>query len=211
MTDEEVDAVRVALSQSRMSTYDAAVLNGKSSALDLYLWNAQVSAALFSSLQICEVVIRNAVSDALEKIYGERWPWNSTFETSLPYGRQQDLLKARGDAQTTGHVIAELNFYFWQQMFTNRHYGRIWSTHIERLFPNMEKGMAKQAKRIYIHEELEHVRNLRNRIAHHEPIFSRDLESDFERVLNLIEIKCSGSAKWLMQNNMFTSIYARKP
>ncbi|MCA6943795.1 Abi family protein [Pectobacterium polaris] len=211
MTQKDMDIVRLALSHARMSTYDAAVLDGGKSALELYSWNAQVSAALFASLQICEVVMRNAVSDALEVIYGQKWPWNQTFETSLPYGRMQDLIKAREQATTMGQVIPELSFYFWQHMFTNRHYGRIWSQHIERLFPNMETGAAKQAKRIHIHDELEHIRNLRNRIAHHEPIFQRDLEDDFKRIVNLIKLKCPVTAQWLTKNNLFTTIYAQKP
>lgn len=51
-----------------MSTYEKAV---KSSGLDdpaalaLYVWNAEVSGAFMAPLHICEVVIRNAVSDAL--------------------------------------------------------------------------------------------------------------------------------------------------
>ncbi|EPA9398749.1 Abi family protein [Yersinia enterocolitica] len=211
MTQEDMDTVRLALSHARMSTYDAAVLHDGKSALGLYSWNAQVSAALFASLQICEVVIRNAVSDALEAIYGQEWSWNQTFETSLPYGRMQDLIKAREHAVNVRQVIPELSFYFWQQMFTNRHFERIWSQHIDRLFPNMEAGMAKQAKRIHIHDELEHIRNLRNRIAHHEPIFRRDLEADFQRIVNLVELKCSASAQWLTQNNLFTIIHAQKP
>ncbi len=110
-----------------------------------------------------------------------------------------------------GQVIPELSFYFWQQMFTNRHFGRIWENHIERIFPNMDKKMEKQLKRIHIHDELEHIRNLRNRIAHHEPIFRSDLEADFQRIVNLVMLKCSTSAQWLVQNNLFTTIYSQKP
>lgn len=211
LTQGDTDTVRLALSLARMSTYDAAVHEDGKSALALYFWNAQVSAALFESLQICEVVIRNAVSDALESIYGPEWPWKPTFETSLPYGRMQDLFKARENMATTGQVIAELSFYFWQQMFTNRHYVRIWESQIERVFPNMDAAMAKQPKRIHIHDELEHIRTLRNRIAHHEPIFHRNLEDDFQRIVKLIGFKCPVSSQWLIENNLFKSIYSLKP
>ena len=211
MTQEDRDIVRYALSHARMSTYDAAVAHAGLPALELYSWNAQVSAALFAPLQICEVVIRNAVADALAVLYGPLWPWNPTFETSLPYGRMNDLRAAREGATTAGQVIPELSFYFWQQMFTNRHFGRIWSVHIDRLFPNMEAGLTKQGKRILIHNELEHIRELRNRIAHHEPIFRRDLGSDYLRIVNLVRFKCAASANWLEENNFFSTIYAQKP
>lgn len=211
MTQGDIETVRLALSHARMSTYDAAVLEDGKSALGLYSWNAQVSAALFESLQICEVVIRNAVSDALENIYGQAWPWNKTFETSLPDSRMQELIKARQKAATTGQVIPELSFFFWQHMFTNRYFGRIWSQHIDRVFPNMDARTAKQEKRIHMHDELEHLRKLRNRIAHHEPIFQRDLEGDFQRIVNLIGLKCGVSAQWLRENNLFKSIYSQRP
>lgn len=211
MTQDDINTVRFALSHARMSTYDVAVAHDHMLALRLYSWNAQISAALFTSLQVCEVVIRNAVSDALEAVYGQNWPWNKTFEVSLPFGRMQELISARSGAQTVGQVIPELSFYFWQQMFTNRHFGRIWSRHIERIFPGMDATMAKQAKRIYIHDELEHIRGLRNRIAHHEPIFSSNLEADFDRIVNLVRLRCPTSAHWLVQNNLFTIIYAQKP
>lgn len=211
MIPEDSQAIHLALSHARLSTYDAAVSQAGKSALELYAWNSQVSAALFTPLQMCEVVIRNAVSDALEAIYGPEWPWKQTFETSLPNSRMQELIKAREGARTTGQVIPELSFYFWQSMFTARHFGRIWNQHIARLFPFMEAGMAKQAKRIHIHDELEHIRVLRNRIAHHEPIFQRDLETDYKRIVSMIGLRCSVSARWLTQKNSFTTVYEQKP
>ncbi|WP_347253832.1 hypothetical protein [Leminorella grimontii] len=211
ITPEDTENIRLVLSHARLSTYDTAVLPTGKSALELYIWNGHVSAALFIPLQICEVIIRNSVSDALEIIYGHSWPWNKTFETSLPNARMQELLKARENKTALGQVIPELSFFFWQSMFTNRHFGRIWSQHIDRLFPNMEPGMAKQAKRIHIHNELEHIRTLRNRIAHHEPIFKRDLERDYQRIVDLVELRNSASAQWLAQNNFFGTIYRLKP
>jgi len=65
-------AIKEALSAARLGTYEAAttavpMLPG---ALALYAWNAQISAAMLAPLHLCEVVMRNAVSDALVAIYG---------------------------------------------------------------------------------------------------------------------------------------------
>ncbi len=73
-----LQAVKTALSSARMSTYETASCDS-SLALELYAWNAQVSGALLTPLHICEVVIRNAVSDVLESLYGEKWPWSAGF------------------------------------------------------------------------------------------------------------------------------------
>jgi len=40
----------------------------------LYAWNAQLSAAMMAPLHVCEVVVRNAVADALTAVFREREP-----------------------------------------------------------------------------------------------------------------------------------------
>jgi len=115
-----IDAVRVALSAHRMGTYEAAAgvrTDDDPAALMLYAWNAEVSGALLAPLHVCAVVIRNAVADAIEAVYGPRWPWSPTFEHSLPnpmqgYSPRRDLQSARRVAPTAGKVIPELKFVF---------------------------------------------------------------------------------------------------
>ena len=75
-------------------------------------------------------MIRNAVSDVLVAVYGSGWPWADSFKKSLPnpscgYNQQKDLLRVRQVANTTGKVIPELPFVFWQQMLTRRHDTRL--------------------------------------------------------------------------------------
>ena len=80
-----IQAVKNSLSLPRIGTYEAALDSAGNpitsrQALHLYAWNAQVSAALMAPLHICEVVVRNAVSDALEAVYGQNWPRSVGFE-----------------------------------------------------------------------------------------------------------------------------------
>ena len=144
-----IQAVKNALSLPRIGTYECAVVatgDLASAAVALYDWNAQVSGAFMAPLHICEVVIRNAVSDALTAVYGPRWPWSPVFETSLPssgrYNPRIDLQSARfdpltrQDRLTTGKVIPELRFVFWQKMFTARYDLRIWDVHLRRVMPS---------------------------------------------------------------------------
>src|ERR1700683_2054834 len=116
-TKTTIHAIRQALSFARISTFETSVKSvddADSRALALYAWNARISAALLAPLHVCEVVIRNAVSDAVEKVYGPRWPWQIGFEQSLPsprtgYNPQRDLHNARSHAPTTrqGHPRVE--------------------------------------------------------------------------------------------------------
>src|ERR1700733_11812319 len=68
-TKDSISAVKVALTAQRITTYEAAtrtVRADDSSAIALYAWNAAISATLLAPLHICEVVIRNAISEAIE-------------------------------------------------------------------------------------------------------------------------------------------------
>ncbi|WP_019406868.1 hypothetical protein [Stutzerimonas stutzeri] len=214
-----IDAVRSALSPARMATYEAAAgapADDDLSALELYAWNAEVSGALLAPLHLCEVVIRNAVADALEAVYGQSWPWSATFERSLPdpllgYSPRRDLQTARRSAPTPGKVIPELKFVFWQKMFTSRYDTRLWEANLQRVLPNMNPTLTIAARRQLIYNELEQLRKLRNRIAHHEPIFTRRLADDYQKILDLVGYRCLITAAWLDQNQTATQEIAAKP
>lgn len=214
-----IDAVTVIISSQRISTYENATGGKKPDsleALDLYAWNADVSGALLIPLHICEVAIRNAVAEAIEQVYGNRWAWSSGFERSLPnptrgFSPKKDLINARLNQRTIGKVIPELKFAFWQSIFTSRHDQRFWTPYLASLFPNMDASKSIQERRKLIYDELEQIRRLRNRIAHHEPIFTRNLADDYQKILSLVNYRCAVTAKWLDEHQRAAEIISMKP
>jgi hypothetical protein len=214
-----LQAVKNALSSSRMGTYEAAtstIGQNDPKALELYAWNAQVSGAFLVPLHICEVVVRNAVSEALEAIYGQRWPWVQSFERSLSdsgvgYSPRKDLQNARRNIQTTGKLIPELKFVFWQKMFTSRHDVRIWDHHLLAVMPNLGQSKPINVLRQEVYQDLERIRILRNRIAHHEPIFTRNLTDDFLKIVNLVEFRCQLTADWMVNKQHASAIINARP
>lgn len=217
-TSTTLQAIKNTLSEARIETYEAAtgVEGDDIATLELYAWNAQVSGALLAPLHICEVVMRNAVSYVLEEQYGNRWPWSPGFERSLPdpeagYSQRKDLQHARRNSHTTGKLIPELKFVFWQKMFTQRHDMRLWNSHLMHIFPNIDQSKPINQLRKEIYDELEHIRELRNRIAHHEPVFKRNLTDDFSRIVNLIELRCNVTADWMVNNQQALTIINARP
>lgn len=211
-------SIKDALSPPRVGTYEAATAGVPQlqSALALYAWNAQVSAALLAPLHLCEVVIRNAVSDAIAVAHGPQWPWDAGFLRSLPapsngYNARQDLVSARGGAPTTGKVIPELKFVFWQTMFTKRFDARIWTLHLRSCLPHASSTLTVEQIRALVFAELEQLRKLRNRIAHHEPIFRRNLSDDFQKIHDLIAFRCPVTAGWMATHQQATALIAAKP
>jgi hypothetical protein len=206
--------IRQTLSLTRMSTFEtAAGITGNDDprALALYAWNARVSAALLAPLHICEVVVRNAASEAVEQVYGPRWPWQIGFEQSLPsprtgYNPQRDLQNVRSRVLTTGKVIPELKFVFWQKLFTSRHDQRLWDTYLRQVLPNVAPTKTVAQLREGVYNDLEQIRTLRNRIAHHEPVFARNLQDDLGKIVALIEYRANETAKWMMANQQASAI-----
>ncbi len=82
------NAIEQTLSVSRFSTYRNAIIAAQGAdcpitALQLYEWNAQLASRFFFPLHIYEVALRNAISEALSKRYGQDWPTNAVFVNSL--------------------------------------------------------------------------------------------------------------------------------
>jgi hypothetical protein len=224
-----LSAIQATLSVPRIATYLSAThsdppLHG---AIELYAWNAQISAAFMHPLHLCEVVVRNAISEALSAAYGKQWPWNNGFLLSLPspagrgaFNPRNAVLSATAKAQisanagsnlSTDKAIAEMSFAFWESMLTKRHDSGLWATHLLRLFPNTAADTPYFTVRAHIHSYLGTLRRLRNRIAHHEPIFARDLQAEFVMIDELIRLRCRATAEWMLATQDVLRLLATKP
>jgi hypothetical protein len=220
MNIAQTNAITMTLSATRLATFDAA--RGFSSSADTlgkYSWHALTSAAFFASLHICEVTIRNAIDEALTKIYGPNWPWNPTFERSLPNPRGQnfnpkmELLRARKKLSigTTGKLIAELKFAFWCHMFTSRYQVRIWDANVYAVFPNIPAFYSAAQARQAIYLELESLRQFRNRIAHHEPILTSPLSDRQTSIETLLAWRSNETLIWHRTWEIISKNIAAKP
>lgn len=205
------------LSAPRAATYVTAAGGDKAEAMALYGWNARVSAALMLPSHFAEIAVRNAAAESITANHGTNWPWEAGFERTLPsptghrtFNPRRELVRVRNWQMTTGKVIAELKFAFWQSMFTARHNVHLWDPHILTLFPNAS-GMTARQLRQRIYDDLEVIRQLRNRIAHHEPIFTRNLQDDLMRILELIELRSTPTIDWVLDMEDVSSILTERP
>lgn len=225
-------AIQSAISVPRLSTYLAATTpipplpapppaQRLQNAVTLYGWNAAISSTFLHPLHICEVTLRNAVSDALSQIFGANWPWDPGFVGSLPLkvGRfrpRNDLMVTAAAVRdrphpSTGKVLAELKFAFWEHLFTARYQPTIWDSQIRNAFPEAPAELQPHQLRSKIHSLIVEVRKLRNRIAHHEPIFKRNLHSDLGRIEDLVSYRCPHTIDWLKQGQMVRFMLGHRP
>lgn len=78
-----------------------------------------MSGALMLPQQVCEVAVRNVVSEILSLVNEAQWPWAIGFERSLPdpksvFSMRMGLGSARRKARVgnTNAAISELKFAF---------------------------------------------------------------------------------------------------
>ena len=198
------------LSPERFGTYLTECDNNVDSACELYLWNMRVSSAFFPWLSAAEVMLRNRIHLALSKAHGPAWPWANGFERTLPrpknhgFSLLEELQNTRKKHQRgfqTGKVIADLKFAFWQQMLKKNQEHPLWNKYLYTTFPNLDRGLGTSANREAVYQRIEQIRKLRNRIAHHEPIFNRNLNDDYQNIVALIATCCSLDViQWLNSN-----------
>ncbi|MBF6620052.1 MAG: hypothetical protein ITG02_07460 [Patulibacter sp.] len=102
--------------------------------------------------------------------------------------------------------MAELTLGFWRFLLTNSYRGTLWPGGLERAFihgPSQDRERIDRAVlRVYL---------LRNRIAHHEPLFTRDLAVDHRTIVEITGWICSQTATWVESESTVRAVLERQP
>ena len=181
--------VEKAISSERLSVYASDGVD-EQTAFARYLLNMALSQALYVPLQLCEVALRNAIHSYLVTVVRrEDWFDEPSFRLTewgaSEVRKAKDKLARAQKPVTPGRVVAELQFGFWTSMF-EAHYERtpFLPRGIKGVFPYLPKSLHNRKDR---KNDLEHIRNLRNRVFHHERLLHwRDLDQQHALLLHLI-------------------------
>ena len=214
-TDDLLDELEAWLSRERLGTYLDAAGGDREGAIRLYVWNTAVSAAFYGPLQGLEVALRNAMHRGLADRYGDAWYDNRA--AGLDRGAMERIASARTELARDGHgddpprVVAALSFGFWVSLLGPG--GRVgarrkanyemtlWRPALRGAFAHRAKLTRKEA-----HRPLNALRMLRNRIAHHEPLFARDLSRDHERIVEVVGWITPGTRRWVEHHSRVPAI-----
>jgi hypothetical protein len=193
------------LSLPRLGPY-LAVTGTLDSALALYQWNATVSATLFELVGHAEIVLRNALDEQLIDLrrrsgdpsgewfvtstsWFHPW-WTAPMITIIDRARQQGTTAF---VVHQGKVVAELTFGFWRYLLTARYEASLWTPALRHAF---RPGLARST----VYELVEQINAFRNRVAHHEPIHSRNIQDDIDRLAQLLEWISPPTAIWALES-----------
>jgi len=177
------------LSNERLSAYQLHLSqNGDLNLFSHYAWNMAHSESLYPILQLLEISLRNTISQNAQQQFGKA-DWLDGANIIQPrdktlIGKAKETLKRNKKPLDPGRIIAELNFGFWTSLLDRRYEQILWPRLIKVCFPAMPKTI--RTRRV-LSKRFNRIRNLRNRVFHHEPIwYWQDLAQQHVDILEAI-------------------------
>lgn len=183
------DQLRRAISHERLDAYRQRGSSNEDAELFAhYAWNMALSESLYTPLQCLEVSLRNGIHDAATA-YFKTDAWFDIHGVLFP----QELDKVREAKNTllkgrkpidAGRIVSELTFGFWTSLFDVRYEKILWPWLLKPVVPTMPRQIRIRKN---LSKRFNHIRTLRNRIFHHEPIWHwHDLQNQHADLLEAI-------------------------
>lgn len=143
-----------------------------------YVWNVRLSEAMLPALNYLEIILRNKVDKLICRHFGQNWlvtlPASLRLNDSDKDKITDTIERFTREYRRAPHhddIIAQINFGFWCAFFHKRYDPILWHRKhaITDVFPALPRE--KRTRRT-IEQMLFLIKKLRNRIAHHEPIWN---------------------------------------
>lgn len=221
------------LSQTRFNVYLTAAGQDSSLAFRLYRWNMLLAETFLMPCHLLEVGLRNGLSRKMWTRFGAEWPlvakpieeWDQypvhtekmrqfPADAQLKVAEQRQEIEAYRQARniaspvTPDCVIAQMSFGFWTNMFSARYRGLLWNgSAIRSVFPNCPPNTTSDD----IYQKLGRVREIRNRVAHHEVIITKNPDQRYEELLELCNWLSPELGHFIESTSHFETVFAAKP
>lgn len=195
------------LSADRFDTYRLWADGDDALAVRLYTFNVQLSAALYGPLHMLEVAVRNVADRRLSAVYGPDWlddpvALPSRYQRECVNGARVQLAR-EGKTITHGGMVAELTLGFWTSLF-GRDGTHLW----QHLRPTFQ---ARGIQRGLVSGQLRDLRQLRNRVAHYEPILAQPLAQRYGNLTTLTGWLSPSAAAWIARTSTWSTLYPAVP
>ena len=214
MTD--FNKIKAALSHERLRKYaynpKTKITYTDEEIFKRYLYNMELGGEINKAIHVFEVLLRNSIVNNWNLHFGEtEWPLNKRhIHNSKKY---EDIFKDIDNATkiiknhyTNDDIVAALTLGFWKKMLSSKFDVQNINL-IKKIFPFRRSWQPRLVTDIgIIYDAIEIVWKLRNRIAHHEPIFHRaDLINQYEIIVELIQ-SIDEESLYLLKNNRFKQL-----
>ena len=159
-------------SAARLGRYRASCGGDEARAARAYVNSMLLAEAMMPMLNVLEIALKNGIHRRLSGLYG-RLDWWETWVGDPNFAWQsrevvsvKAKLHRRAEPTTSDKIIAELAFGFWSSLFNVQFQSVLWKD-LRLVFPRCPKP---QRQRHTISSALNQVRDLRNRVFHHEQL-----------------------------------------
>ncbi|CRK76285.1 Abi-like protein [Nereida ignava] len=101
------------------------------------------------------------------------------YPNGVPSNAKHRMIAKKRQSTITipdSQVIAQLTIHFWKRMFSENYEQTLWKPALKTVFPNKTLGRSDVA------DHLEVIYEMRNRLAHHEPVYGTRLEKILESI-----------------------------
>lgn len=213
MTSKELPHfIMATISRNRFDPYLREAGFDHERALQLYMWNMNISASLFPLIATIEIAMRNKVVARLESSFSATWWRNEDFHASLGTKgkgillRAENAIKQRDKTPDSGRMTAELTFGFWQNMFLAKYEAALWrSLHLD--FADLPSWVMLAE----LYKRTKQVNDLRNRISHHEPMMRTNISQSFADALTVLSWMSREKAAWIRPQLLTQQLLRKKP
>lgn len=208
------------ISEPRFETYRRCVNGDDELAEQLYIHNLRLSESAYGALQMCEVVVRNSIDSALREWSSKNGPsadWAITpsgllnaalgvehGELDKAQAKAATALKRSRRVPTHDDVIAQMSFGTWRYLLPGKKphtaKDKLWDDCLVTAFPNKSPGTRRET----LTEWVAMAYDLRNRVAHHEPIFQNDLRGKRRAIRDVIDAVSRDAKKWFSAHDSFS-------
>ncbi|MGW8812988.1 Abi family protein [Gordonia terrae] len=224
------------LGAARLAPYLTYAEGDTQRAADLYHWNTEFAGALHSQLCHAEVLVRNAMDRVLADWnegngYPREWSLHRSAAPTLYTLTGRALAKAReratgnatkrakdherhGVEPTHDDVIAQLTFGNWSTLLgytapvPKRDVAVLWRDALCDAFPH---ARGDESGRRFVGTRMERLRNLRNRVSHHENLLSVNPEHRLQDMMAVLAAIGPEYPAWAMARSRVRAVKKSDP
>lgn len=213
--ERKIKSFIATISKARLSKYLSKCGGNEKDAILLYHWNSQLSQSLYLPLQSFEIALRNRLNEYLIYLFGARWPYDSRALRTLANPEIHLLQKTidrgvreRRSNPTTDQVVADLSIGFWVSLLAKRYHVPLkWRKNLASHIFTRSRELSVQAA----WEKCRRLRDLRNRVAHHEPVFHLKLDELRVELDEMLIALCESTHAYMSSACSFKDIWANPP
>lgn len=148
-----------------------------------------LSESLYSSLQVLEIALRNTIHHAASTHFGQL-DWFDAPSVLQHAHERGAILKAKATLtqqkkpHDAARIVAEVSFGFWTSLLDRRYEQTLWPKLLKPAFPYLPRRLRTRAD---LSKRFHTMRQLRNRVFHHEPIWHwHNLTQQHQQILEAL-------------------------